>query len=571
MATIEEILSWVPRDLATAGDTLAGDRLTLLDLQDEVDAGQVPETWVGDAAAAATANQRLLVDEVNDLVAEVAATEVALVDAAEAIRRAQDVLRDGLDLARRNGFQVDTERLVVTDTVDRYADEIERADRERLLGEIVDHLEQGVIAADHADQQLDDALRAVLAGVEGGSGALADAARIGEGIGDGDAVPLPDASESPAAFAAWWAALSPAQQQRIIEQHPGWIGNRDGIPAAARHQANMNRIPGLLDSLRDQQAALGPRPSDIIGGLAWDREMAAIQHKIDGIDEILDLVDETADTDYPRQVLALDITDERLEAAVAIGDIDTADNVTVFTPGLDTEIYDGLRGNDQRLFDLVNRAQAFDPTATQAAVFWLDYQAPQPLESLDLGGDSVASDNLAQEGAVDLASFLNGIDASRTEDPHLTAIGHSYGSLTTGLALQNPTGVDDAVYLGSPGIGTSDLGQTDVPDGHSYYIEADWDPVADLGRFGDDPSGMAGLDNLSADDATSLLPGSEGQPLDGVTGHTSYFEDGSTSQYNMGVIMADLDPDYLVDATEKSRLEQLGDGLSDWWRRWGPG
>ena len=60
--------------------------------------------------------------------------------------------------------------------------------------------------------------------------------------------------------------------------------------------------------------------------------------------------------------------------------------------------------------------------------------------------------NLARAGGEDLAAFYQGVNASRTDDPHLTALGHSYGSLTTGYALQHDgTGVDDAVLFGSPG------------------------------------------------------------------------------------------------------------------------
>ena len=83
-----------------------------------------------------------------------------------------------------------------------------------------------------------------------------------------------------------------------------------------------------------------------------------------------------------------------------------------------------------------------------------------------------------------------------TEDPHLTALGHSYGSLTTGYALQHDgTGIDDAVLFGSPGAGTWERDDLHVPDGHLFVAEADDDPVADFGGtapFGRDPSHMVG-------------------------------------------------------------------------------
>ena len=62
----------------------------------------------------------------------------------------------------------------------------------------------------------------------------------------------------------------------------------------------------------------------------------------------------------------------------------------------------------------------------------------------------VSHDDLARAGAHDLAGFYDGIGASHQGVPaELTAIGHSYGSLTTGLALQEPGnhGVTNAIFL----------------------------------------------------------------------------------------------------------------------------
>jgi hypothetical protein len=79
------------------------------------------------------------------------------------------------------------------------------------------------------------------------------------------------------------------------------------------------------------------------------------------------------------------------------------------------------------------------------------HEAPQ---SADVG-----SDGKAQQGGKLLANYLDGIDASRRDNkPHMVVVGHSCGSTTTGLALRRTEGVDDAIFHGSPGIGTHDLG-----------------------------------------------------------------------------------------------------------------
>lgn len=151
-------------------------------------------------------------------------------------------------------------------------------------------------------------------------------------------------------------------------------------------------------------------------------------------------------------------------------------------------------------------------------------------------------------------SFDQGINASRPEDPHLTALGHSYGSLTTGIALNSHTGVDDAVFFGSPGISDTPAGQQlgeaeirrmQLPEGHAYNLEADGDVVADIGslshgRYGTDPSEMAGMNQLET--GAAVTP--DGRPLAGSTGHSEYTKtmpDGttdSTSKYNIAAVVS---------------------------------
>ncbi len=166
--------------------------------------------------------------------------------------------------------------------------------------------------------------------------------------------------------------------------------------------------------------------------------------------------------------------------------------------------------------------------------------------------DSVAGEEPARRGAASLSGFLDGINGSRTDDPHLTALGHSYGSTTTGLALQQAQGVDDLVFFGSPGIGTSDVADLNIPEGNTYVLEADLDGVADLGRFGADPNQLDGATNLSSREQTL-----DGRDYSGVEWHTNYLGGGSTSQYNMGVIVA---------GAEDRAITGDNQGAGDWLR-----
>ncbi|WP_236745831.1 alpha/beta hydrolase, partial [Mycobacteroides abscessus] len=61
----------------------------------------------------------------------------------------------------------------------------------------------------------------------------------------------------------------------------------------------------------------------------------------------------------------------------------------------------------------------------------------------------------------------------------VTAIGHSYGSLTTGLALQEPGdhGINNAIFYGSPGIEATTPGELGVQPGHVFTMETPDDPI----------------------------------------------------------------------------------------------
>lgn len=70
----------------------------------------------------------------------------------------------------------------------------------------------------------------------------------------------------------------------------------------------------------------------------------------------------------------------------------------------------------------------------------------------------ITSPKLAQAGSDRLAGFLNGMQASREHgagDAHMTLVGHSYGSTTSGMAATKVHDgvIDDLVLCGSPGRG----------------------------------------------------------------------------------------------------------------------
>ncbi|MGB6164163.1 MAG: alpha/beta hydrolase [Pseudonocardiaceae bacterium] len=189
-----------------------------------------------------------------------------------------------------------------------------------------------------------------------------------------------------------------------------------------------------------------------------------------------------------------------------------------------------------RAQDLANR---YGDGGQVTTVTWIGYEAPQWGELTD-PSHSVALDNAAKAGAANLDGFLNGIGASHdvaNRPLHLTALGHSYGSLTTGIALQHQTPVHDAVVFGSPGMDINDVHDLKVPDGHVYSELSRGDFVSDFDiadHFGVSPYSLSGINHLSTGNATSV----DGQSLAAGEGHSDYLNDKSTSQYNIAAITA---------------------------------
>ena len=165
--------------------------------------------------------------------------------------------------------------------------------------------------------------------------------------------PEPDAT--PEEVHDWWLALSPAQQLAATLVQSRTYGNTDGIPAQVRDLANRKNLPEyreeLLGMLEDPDAYQpGEKPSTVDMFLA-DGPDFEISEKLRALDEL-----ETVIGRGDRQLLLLDPFDgQQLHAAVAIGDVDTADHVSVFTPGFTSSVQDCIGKYDSNMSDLRKR------------------------------------------------------------------------------------------------------------------------------------------------------------------------------------------------------------------------
>ncbi|WP_134738423.1 alpha/beta hydrolase [Nocardioides sp. 503] len=313
-----------------------------------------------------------------------------------------------------------------------------------------------------------------------------DVDRIYGGVADPADGPLrdkPGAGASPAEVHAWWAALTAAQRRAVIAAAPGAIGNLDGIPASARHAANTVALGrDLADYAHTEDA--GVLTDD--ERTCYDNALAADEARR----EIEGRHDPVTGEPIVAQIYIYDPAAFDGDGAVAIsaGDLDTADNVAVVVPGFGTDGESAPYQAD-RAATLYESTRVLDPSATNASLFWIGYDAPDNApwdEGYD--GAGVVTESMAAAGGERLADTIDGLRASREDDPaHLTAIGHSYGSTTTGHgAHDHGLGVDDVVFVGSPGVGgdTDHASDTGVDPDHVWAGSNSRDPIADLGNHG---------------------------------------------------------------------------------------
>ncbi|MEU9947898.1 alpha/beta hydrolase [Streptomyces sp. NPDC047939] len=264
---------------------------------------------------------------------------------------------------------------------------------------------------------------------------------------------------SPAARREWWAGLTDEQREEYLAVYPDQIGNLDGIPALVRDTANRDNLQLLIGKLEGRD---GERAETQLAGLREiDRQLQAGRQ--------------------PPMYL-LGIGDEgNGRAIVSYGNPDTARNVSAYVPGLNTSLDADFAKNDlKRALDTAKGVSKYDHS--NASIVWLGYDAPQSPDGL--GSLDVMGNEKAVKGGSSFHQFMGGLTATNeNDDPHITAIGHSYGSRTVGAATQHGggiPGVDDIVLVGSPGVGVDRAEDLGVGREHVFVGAAENDVVTKL-------------------------------------------------------------------------------------------
>ncbi|WP_415976020.1 alpha/beta hydrolase [Rhodococcus sp. 077-4] len=567
MVDIGGINDWDAAGLERLSGSLASRTNTLIDLGDRLDRMKLIDGWVGETSEEARRAFDAVVDHLTNSAAQVGAVKRLTDDTEEAVIALKRALADLSSLAFENDFAVLDDNTLW----DRWAFErppsqtdAQAADRQRMKTELLERIAEivrrGTEIADNAARVMTAAAQNAI--TDRGSTDVREAAGIGGDEGATKA-PMPPEDGKPTRNNEWWNSLTDQQREYVRTERPYWIGSLDGIPAAERSSANLalleidrSTIDGQINEAQARVEQTGSAMDEKRLELALDKRAS-----LDAVEHVMFQVDENGDfllgsdgrrvTVPDRQLLSFDASPDRTlaTAVVAVGDVDTADHVSVHTPGFTSTVHGGL-GN------LVDDAAGIRQLAqwqldhhspdsagqSVASVAFMGYEAPQNV--------GVLSDNMARTGGDRLASFLDGIDASRADDPHLTAVGHSYGSLATGFALQNGTGVDDAVFMGSPGVGTDSLGALHI-SGDAYTLASGGDGVAALAAFDGDPREIAGVHDLSTRAADIVMPdGTDvalmstdrftGPIVDRMGSHSDYYEFDTTSQFNQAAVIAGI-------------------------------
>ncbi|KUI05598.1 alpha/beta hydrolase [Mycobacterium sp. IS-3022] len=414
----------------------------------------------------------------------------------------------------------------------------------------------------------------------------------------GLSAPYPPEGEgaTPEDVTGWWNALSQEEQDKVKAEHPDWIANRDGVPTPVRSELNKaaldreladaQRAVDELPTLEEYLGGTGAGPGSAIKRSEYSRMVAERQDRLNDARAMRAAmsVDGKTESAYDpnKYLMLLEFPEDReARAAIAVGNPDTAEHVSVTTPGVDTRPTSlpgmvneatALRNETVNQLELAKR-----PGEEVSTIAWLGYEPP----GKDISVLEAGFENRANDAAPDLADFYRGINATNEHgsDVHLSALGHSYGSLTTAQALYElgQTGVvDDAAFYGSPGLGHTDevgsvTGVHGVPlevmrpigdeadmflqDGHAYVMSApgDWisgDPklgpipmpsAGDLGQFGPNPTTLP-LEQLSSEAARSPT---DNVSRAGAESHADYprSDDSGvlrTTGYNLAIITGGL-------------------------------
>ncbi|MCT9087636.1 alpha/beta hydrolase family protein [Streptomyces sp. ASQP_92] len=377
---------------------------------------------------------------------------------------------------------------------------------------------------------------------------------------------------TPQQNADWWKSLSAEDRSAYLSVHPDTIGALNGLPADVRDEANRSILTEKRAQDQVELDSIPPEPTNkytyiTAGGYAskvytdewmeWNKKYADRKAQLTDSVKAMGQIQMRYDTfngDPTVRPYLLGFDDKKPgHVIMSIGNPGTADNVTTYVPGTGAKLTE-IDGAIRRAEQLQTKAASTDPLHSTASIMWLGYDAPQ-----DVMGD--AMDPAFADAAKDpLSDFLTGVDTAHGGNVNSTVLGHSYGSLVAGEALRDhpELPVDNAIMVGSPGLGVNHAKDLNIPADHVWAATAKNDlinlapppsgalaplnPKAYMHLF-DDHSILYGYDPTSDDFggqtfhvADGKAPGSDGF----MPAHSQYWEGESLA--NMATIATEGKP-----------------------------
>jgi Alpha/beta hydrolase len=316
------------------------------------------------------------------------------------------------------------------------------------------------------------------------------------------------------------------------------VGPQGLTPTQRESDANQERVreerAKLQAHINDLKQAITRAGGDQNRLQDLNSQLNAAQNRMAEYDAIDDALTRAPET-YLTQLDIPTDPGQKVRAAVAVGNPDTATDISVTVPGIGSTTKDSLPSmvgearNLQRTAE--NELRRLGRSGSVVTIAWMGYDPPANTLNTTSPRDfwRTINDERAQAGATALAPYLQQLHTNNP-DAHLSLFGHSYGSLTSSLALQqlNAQGlhpVNDAVFYGSPGLELNDPSQLGLANGHAYVMKAppgdDWIPevaaLAPLHGWGSDPYGGM-MPELSSQAGTSP----DGVMREGVHSHADY-------------------------------------------------
>lgn len=373
---------------------------------------------------------------------------------------------------------------------------------------------------------------------------------------------------TPEERAKYWSQQSEAQKQHLCDKYPDLIGNADGVEGWARDRANRNRLPKLKQEAKDNVSTytelLKSPWIDSNTRAYYLSELDKAEKAVKAYEAVQEQLDKGISLeDYqhgkkgdPVSLLTLQNDGARVKAAMGQGDVDHAKNVATFVPGIGTTVEGSMGDYMRQTRNLRSAAMAQGNLSARdvATVAWLGYDAPGKADlNQPQNIPGIISPFLAQSGSDRLAGFMNGMQASRNYgagDAHMTLVGHSYGSSTSGMAATKVKYgvIDDLVLCGSPGMGTYDAKNYHVDQNHLWVSGVPkGDSVQGMGAIRGGIVGSLGKNPMDSDSGFTHLS-------DDATGSPKYNKDAPASKpFNFNF---DNHSIYLEDGTET--LQDIG-------------